>query len=387
MKSGFLWGAAASAHQVEGYNIHNDWWAWEQSLPANKRSGRAADHYHRFAADFALARALGHNAHRLSLEWSRIEPSPGHFNERAIEHYRQVLEELKKQKLTSFVTLHHFTNPVWFARAGGWEAGGAARAFARYVRVVAERLGDLVDYWVTINEPMVYAVESYRKGTWPPQSKNFLSLWRVIDNLASAHRQAYRVIHRQFPGAKVGLAQSVVAFKPNNPHSLFDALAVDVCDWWYNHRFIRRTAGTHDFIGLNYYFSAVRPAPAPAEALAKAGPTTDLNWPIDPDGLTQALLDFKQYQLPIYITENGLADAADSRRADFIRSHLRAIEVAQTQGADVRGYFHWSLLDNFEWAEGFTPRFGLVKINYDTLERTPRPSAYVYKAIIEQAKL
>lgn len=366
----FLWGAATSAHQVEGNNIHNDWWAWEQKLPPGRRSGKAADHYHRFPEDFALAKSLGHNAHRLSLEWSRIEPAEGSWNERAIEHYRQILEELKRQGLTSFVTLHHFTNPIWFARAGGWARLDAARTFARYVRVVTQRLGDLVDFWQTINEPMVYVKKSYWDGDWPPAGhRNFLAMERVIGQMACAHQAAYDVIHHHSLVAHVGLAQNVVAYSGS---------LAPLYDWYYNHRFFNLTRGRHDFIGLNYYYSSTKPAQP------WAGAVSDLGWPIDPAGLTKELLDFKKYQLPIYITENGIADADDSRRADFIRSHLRAIEVAQAAGADVRGYFHWSLLDNFEWAAGFTPRFGLVEVDYNTLARHPRPSAYVYKAIIEQ---
>ncbi|MFH1354387.1 MAG: glycoside hydrolase family 1 protein [bacterium] len=367
MTEPFIWGAATSAHQVEGNNTHNDWWEWEQNTPGVTSSGRAADHYSRFKEDFALAKSLGHNAYRLSLEWSRIENEKGKWNEQALKHYRQVLEELKKQNMISFVTLHHFTNPLWLAKSGGWVSREAIEEFTRYVEIIINRLGDLIDFWVTINEPVVYASQAYWHGCWPPQKKNVWSMWRVLKNMAAAHRRAYRIIHRASPLARVGLAKHVIGYSPEQR----------LKNYWFNHYFFSLTRGRHDYIGVNYYFVD--------QNKPWQGPKSDLDWPICAEGLTRALVDMKRYNLPIYVTENGLADADDSRRADFIRDHLRAIEEAQRQGADVKGYLHWALLDNFEWEKGFAPRFGLVEVDYKTMERKVRPSAYVYKAIIESA--
>ena len=347
--------------------MHSDWWAWEQHTAGVERSGRASDHWHRYKEDFAIARKLGHNAHRLSLEWSRIEPRKGKWNKPALAHYREVLQELRCQGLASFVTLHHFTNPQWFAQAGGWASARSPELFKRYASTVVNHLGDLVDFWVTINEPMVYATQSYWHRRWPPQKHNMLAMWRVIRHLARAHRGAYRIIHRRFDEASVGIAKHAIAYSPGRGSA----------EWWFNHYFYTLTRGTHDYLGINYYFSS--------NWEKWNGPTSDLGWPINPEGLTAVLLHMKRYGLPIYITENGLADAEDTQRADFICSHLRAVEKAQAQGVQVRGYLHWSLLDNFEWADGFNPRFGLVAVDYDTMKRTVRPSAYVYKAIIEQA--
>lgn len=397
----FLWGAATSAHQVEGNNIHSDWWAWEKrrrgdlptaGRPADRQAGRsglAADHYKRFADDFALAASLGHSAHRLSLEWSRIEPAQGQWNAAAITHYRDVLLALRAAGLVSFVTLHHFTNPVWLAQRGGWESAAAVRHFTRYTKYVVQHLGDLVDFWVTINEPIVYAQQSYWTRRWPPQKRSGLLFERVVRHLASAHNLAYNEIHRQLPLARVGLAHQMIAFQPARPDVWADQKLAALSSWWFNHRFLSLTLGSHDFLGLNYYFSSAKQWqwwPPRSTTVPWAGATSDLKWPINPQGLTQVLLELKRYKRPIYITENGLADASDSQRADFIRDHLRAVEQAQAQGADVRGYLHWSLLDNFEWDLGFAPRFGLVAVDYPSQKRTPRPSAYVYKAIIEQAK-
>lgn len=391
MSRPFLWGAATSAHQVEGNNIHNDWWAWEAAGKVRERSGKACDHFERFPDDFAVARSLGHNAHRLSLEWSRIEPAPGAYSQRAIEHYRQVLQALRQHGLTSFVTLHHFTNPVWLARQGGWANPRASLAFANYVQHVVSQLGELVDFWITINEPMVYVLKGYWEGVWPPGHRHdWRAIERVTHHLAAAHQQAYRVIHRHFPQAHVGLAQSGVAFLPARPASWLDHQVVRLHNWYYNHRFLALTRAAHDFIGLNYYYATGRKFilrwPFFIQTDLPYPQTKPLNWSIYPAGLTDILMDFKRYQLPLYITENGLPDALDTRRGEFIRAHVRAIERAQAAGVDVRGYLHWSLLDNFEWAEGFGPRFGLLEVDFTTLERTIRPSARVLQAIIKQSQ-
>ena len=363
MAERFLYGAATSSHQVEGNNIHNDWWAWERAQVDVEDSGRAADHYNRFREDFALAAELGHTAHRFSIEWSRIEPERGKWNTNAIEHYRQVLQELRRHNMKTFVTLHHFTTPLWLTNRGGWIDGEAPELFARYAKYVAEHLGELVDFWVTINEPLVYATQSYWQARWPPQVRNVFTMHRVIRRMAQGHRRAYRVLRQVTPQVPVGIAKHVIA--NTNP----------LKGWWFNHRFFNMTGKTHDFVGVNFYFTDG----------AKGDPQSDLGWAIRPESLTQVLLDMNRYGKPIYITENGLADRDDDLRPDFIRDHLRAVEQAQHEGADVRGYLHWSLLDNFEWSDGFDPRFGLIEVDYATMERRVRPSAYVYKAIISQS--
>lgn len=372
----FLFGAATSAHQVEGNNIHSDWWAWEQSTSGVHQSGKAADHWNRFREDFALAKNLGHTAHRLSIEWSRIEPRPGEFNKKALEHYREVLLELRKQNIKSFVTLHHFTNPEWLAQKGGWETGYAVERFEIYVRYVSQQLGELVDFWVTINEPMVYASQSYWRVKWPPQKRSLISMMRVIGNLAKAHRSVYRILKMVHPNIPVGFAKHLVAYIPEHAKRLDSQMFVKIKDWWFNKRFFSLTRGAYDFIGVNYYFPGIN-------WQTWHGPKSDLGWPVYPEGLTHVLKGMKRYKKPIYITENGIADADDSRRADFIREHIRAVRDAIAQGVDVRGYLHWSLLDNFEWADGFAPRFGLIEVDYSTMERTVRPSAYVLKAFTE----
>lgn len=362
----FLFGAGTSSHQVEGGNSNNDWWEWERTRPFPLRSLRAADSWNRYGEDIVLATQLGHTAHRISLEWSRIETQEGRFNPEAIEHYKKLLQEIRSSGMKTFVTLHHFTNPLWLSRKGGWESSRTPELFARYTKYVAQHLGDHVDFWITINEPMVYALQSYGKGIWPPNKKNAWAVWKVVWNMARGHVLAYRVLHQVHPHIPVGFAKHFVAqLSP-------------LRDWFFNRFFFSLIFNRQDFIGVNYYFSD--------KANVGKLPVSDLNWPIYPKGLTQILLSLKKYKKPLYVTENGIADADDSRRADFIRSHIRAIEEAQRQGCDVRGYLYWSLIDTFEWAEGYAPKFGLIAVDFQTMERTIRPSSYVYKAIIQQAR-
>ncbi len=390
MPSSFVWGAATSAHQVEGGNLQNDWWYWERQGPARIQSGKACEHYTRFREDFALAKQLGHTAHRLSLEWSRIEVAPGKYHQPALSHYRDVLQELRRQGLASFVTLHHFTNPLWLARQGGWGNPRTALWFRAYVEQVLEALGDLVDYWITINEPNIYVLKGYWEGSWPPGKYHKLYAMRnAYTHLAIAHEQAYQTIHHHTSGAKVGIAQNMIAWQPASRASRQDRAAAALCRYFYNDYFFERTRGTHDFIGVNYYLAARKKFSWHFPYIADEKidlPRSDMGWPLYPEGLTQVLLEAKRYHRPIYVTENGIASARDDHRSAFIQAHIRAIEAAQAQGADVRGYLHWSLLDNFEWADGYPPKFGLVGVDFATQQRRIRPSAYVYKAIIKQAR-
>ena len=388
----FLWGAATSAHQVEGNN-HNDWSEWEKlgKVRHGERSGLAAGHYSRFREDFALAKTLGHNAHRFSIEWSRIEPKEGVFDMEEIEHYRQVLQELHRLGLTPLVTLHHFTNPIWVHEQNAWTNPRTIKFFLRYVDVIIEHLGAEIPYWITINEPTVKTSLGYLTKWWPPERGNAWDAWRAIRHMSVAHQRAYQMIHRRFPQAKVGVANNLSCFVPFRKHNILDR-GLNTFSWyWHNQWWMDQTFLTQDFIGLNYYFyhpckfrmtadltNFLRPEPIPGSA------HTDLGWEIHPEGLGQVLHWLKRYHRPIIITENGLADSADKQRASFLRSHVQQIDQAKKDGVDIRGYLHWSLLDNFEWREGFDPRFGLIAVDYHTLERTIRPSAYAFREIISE---
>lgn len=360
-------GAATSSYQVEGGIKHNDWTqaAREGKVPS---AGVAADHYHRFADDFELARSLGHNAHRFSLEWARIEPVEGMFNETALEHYAQVLDALHERGLEPFVTLWHFTLPEWFSKQGGFEHPRAPEQFARYCEHVVRKLGSRAKFWITINEPMVYASQGYFRGIWPPFSKDIITFFKVLMALVRAHRRAYDAMKKVSVGLQIGIAKNNKAFAPR--------WLSGIVGWFWNRRFFQLIAKHQDFIGLNYYFVQ--------GLMFRKLPRSDMGWRIYPEGLYQTIMELTRFGKPIYITENGLADAEDSRRAKFIEEHLTWMRRAITDGADVRGYFHWSLLDNFEWVDGFRPRFGLIEVDYATQARTIRPSAHAYELLIQK---
>ncbi len=396
---GFYWGAATASYQVEGGIENTDWAkaAREGRVPS---CGRACDHYHRFESDFDLAKQLGHNAHRFSLEWARIEPEEGKFNETEIEHYRQVIRALKARGIRPYTTLWHFTLPIWFSESGGFERRDAPEIFARYARHVAEKLGDDLDGISTINEPMVVNSLGWLVGEWPPFKripsinifalsdraqkgklaphtswKNlFLFFFRVDRNFAKAHNAAYDAIKSVVPDMDVSIVKHTVYFhSDNNPiHKLMATIA----NWYWTYRFMNRVIAKCDSIGLNYYQHK------------KFGDTeirsrTDMGWEVYPEGIEGALKLLGRYKKPIFVSEAGVADHDDDMRAGYIKQQVTAVWQAIQDGVDVRGHMYWSLLDNYEWAFGFEKRFGLIEIDYDTLERKIRPSAYVYKKIIE----
>lgn len=360
---GFLWGSSTSAYQVEGGNINSDW-----EVLFRPKAGAACDHYHRFEEDFDIAHSLNQNVHRLSIEWARIEPEKGQFDNREVVHYRSVLEALKKRGIKPLITLHHFTNPLWVYRRGGWRNPDTANYFASYVRFIVTQLADLCDFWVTINEPTVYTSEGYLWGRWLPGKHDPLEAALVLRYLLAAHRSAYKIIHTIQPEAQVGLAYSLNYLRTLMGGYAFNPLDRKVVNW----------SGEQDFIGVNFYR---------AVGWVNDLPKTDLNWAICPNGLSETLLKLKELNLPLYITENGIADADDDQRANYIADHLAAVQRALREGADVRGYFYWSLLDNFEWARGVEPRFGLVGVDYETMERQVRSSAKVYSRIAKQNHL
>lgn len=406
---GFLWGSATSAHQVEG-NTNNQWSVWEkqnaerlaeeaktkwmtwqqEQFPEmfrkeNYVSGQACDHYNLFEQDFDLAKELGHNAHRFSIEWSRIEPEEGKFDEKEIEHYRQVLMALRDRGMEPFVTLWHWTNPLWIEEKGGASSKEFPKYFSRYAKLMAEKLGDKMNFWITINEPMSVIPSCYITGVWPPQKKNpFLAL-KVYRVLSDAHNQAYDAIHEVMPSAQVGFANILAYFEPNRAHAGLDNLVVMIAEYFSNRKFLKMTKGHNDFLTLQYYFH--HKLAFPGIIKNENDVVSDLNWELYQKGMGHLLRWLGTFNLPIYITENGLADAKDSRRTKFITDGLSTIHEAIEDGIDVRGYFYWSLLDNFEWDKGFWPRFGLVEVDFKSQERKVRPSALEYAKICKSNEL
>jgi beta-glucosidase len=401
----FLWGAATASHQVEG-NTDNQWSDWEkknaerlaqeakskwskwqqEKFPEmfkeeNYISGRACDHYNRYEADFDLAKEGAHNAHRFSIEWSRIEPEEGKFDKSGIEHYRKVLAALCERNLQPFITLWHWTNPLWLEKEGGCSSKKFVLYFSRYAKYVVENLGDNGYFWITLNEPTAVISMAYAKGAWPPQKKNIFSALRVFNNLAQAHSLAYDLIHQVLNQAKVSFSHNMFYYEPNNPKSMLDRLVVRIAEYFGNQRFFNMIKGKKDFLCLQYYFHARLKFPGIVKNENKQ--INDLGWEIYPEGIYHILNNLKKYNLPIYITENGIADAQDEKRTQFIKDHLFWIKKSIEEGVEVRGYFYWSLMDNFEWDKGFWPRFGLIEVDYKTIERKPRKSFYAYKEIIK----
>ncbi len=394
---GFLWGAATAAYQVEGDNVCSDWWEWEKAA-GKENSGQACRHYELFRQDFDLAKNLHHNAHRLSIEWARVEPEEGQFSEEALRHYADVLRALRDCGIEPVVTLHHFTNPAWFARAGGWESAGAVRLFERYCERTVRALAKHIHFWITINEPTIYVSHAYLFGVWPPQAKSLRRMLRVERHMLSAHVKAYRLIHRiyketQLPKPAVSISQHMMAIVPCT-QSLKNRIGVYLRHKLFNERYLDALArrGTLDFIGVNYYSRQLVDVKTwglrnliadVCENNHHPVPKNALGWDIYPEGLFQLLMKLKKYRLPVMVTENGICTPVDSVRWDFIRSHLESVHKAIGQGVPVTGYLYWSLLDNFEWDKGFGPRFGLIDIDYTTCKRTVRESALQYAKVCQ----
>lgn len=413
----FLWGAATSSHQVEGNNKNNDWWNWEISGKVKESSGPACDQWNLYKNDFRLAKFLNHNAHRFSLEWSRIEPEEGKFSREAIAHYKEVIKDLRNLGLESIVTLNHFTLPLWFYERGGWLGKRSDCIFANFAERAARELGESVCYWLTINEPVGNINSAYIEGKWPPGERSLKMAAKAFVAMLRAHCLAYKAIHMVYkengwPAPKVSLAHFTEIYTPCRANSILDNISAKARHYYVNKLFIDSlmhgwclmpgmplarlpVKKSLDFIGLNYYSRGYVHS-------GKAGLFGDvcslthhrdsckrnfLNWEIYPKGIYTLLMEFKQYSLPILITENGICAKDDNDRLDFIKDHLKEVALAIEGGANVFGYLYWSLIDNFEWAHGFGPRFGLIEVDYATQQRIVRPSARVYADIIKRQKL
>ena len=398
----FLWGAATSAYQVEGNNLNSDWWEWERRVGLKEISGEATRHYQLYKADFDLAKLLNHNCHRLSIEWSRIEPKEGKFLNNEIDHYIDVILSLRQRNLEPLVTLHHFTNPLWFSRLGGWLNKKAVDYFLRYVERIVEPLCDQVKYWITINEPIVYMYYAYMLGKWPPQEKSFFKAAKVKENLILAHIRSYKLIHeiykkRNLVLPSVSLANNTMVFVPCSL-TLRNKIATYLRDREFNFEFIEKLirAESLDFVGINYYTrSLIDIENYSLRSLlldtCKKGHSNlqknSLGWDIYPEGLYNLLLRLKKYNLPIFILENGICTEDDNMRWNFIYEHLKNIHQAMEKGVNVLGYVYWSLLDNFEWDKGFSPRFGLIELDYSTHQRTIRESAKKFALVCKNGRL
>lgn len=407
----FLWGVSTSSHQVEGHT-HNQWTVWElenakalatkaeyilkdlenwdeikaeAKNPANYVSGDATDHYNRYEEDFQIIKKLNMNAYRYSIEWSRVEPEEGSWNAEAIEHYKKYTSRLKSMGIEPIVTLFHFSMPVWFAAKGGFEKRSNIQYFTRYAEKIISELGPHVRIIVTLNEPTVYALESYHEHHWPPAyvHKKY-KVWRVLNNLARAHRQTAKLLHNMNRRYKVTISHNSMYFYPGD-NAWLSRVSSHVMQYMQDDYFLKKVVKHCDVLGVNFYFSnrvyGYR-VHSPNEYVS------DVGWDLSPLHIQYVLERLHQkYKLPLIVTESGLADSDDNQRRWFITQQLIGMQKALDEGVDIRGYLHWSLLDNFEWAYGRWPRYGLVAVDYTTQKRTLRPSAIWFGKVIRSLRV
>jgi beta-glucosidase len=420
LPSGFLLGTATASLQIEGGDTNNSWYRWSES--GHIRDGShcrvACDHWNRVDEDVRLMTAIGANAYRMSLEWSRIEPEEGRFESAALEHYRREVEQLIASGIRPMITLHHFSNPLWFEDDGAWMNSEAPARFLRYVRKVLAVLGDQVADWITINEPNVYLIMGYVFGDWPPGETDVGSVFRGARIMSRAHALAYLAIHEEreaagYSDTRVGVAHHLRVYDPAG--GPLDRLSTGILKRLSQDIFVEAmTTGKSkfpvgrldlpsqrgangllsDFLGINYYSrDTVRFSLKPSDGFAvrstpDGAPVNDLGWEIYPAGLYRVIRQYWQrYRLPVMITENGTCDAVDRLRPRYLADHLAQVVRAQNEGIPVPAYFHWSLMDNFEWIEGTSARFGLYEVDFQTQKRTMRESGRLFAEIADSGSL
>lgn len=409
---GFFWGASTSSHQVEG-GTYNQWTVWELenagrlakeaptqlnwlpvwksieakvSDPNNYVSGEGVQHFTRYKEDFDIAKGLGLNAFRFSIEWSRIEPEEGKWDQAAIDHYRNYIRELKKRGLEPFLNLWHWTNPVWFEEKGGFLKHGNIGYFLRFAATVMEEFGDELNYVLILNEPNIYAWYAYGEGRWPASKHSIFAFLRVYVNLMSAHRQAYKLLKRIAPNVQYSSAPQLVMNVPKDPNNYWHKFGAWTANIGNNSVWFWATRGRYDFIGFNNYFKNYMKGVGINFDNPKV-PLNDMGWYMEPAAVAEVARDLhrKYPDMPLFITENGVADAGDKHRKWWIQETLKAVSTAVKDGVPIKGYFHWSLLDNFEWAEGWWPKFGLVEVDREHgYKRKLRPSAKWFAATIKK---
>ena len=425
--SDFVWGAATAAYQVEGAATEDgrgeSIWDRFSATPGKVVNGAtgavACDTYHRYAEDIGLMRSLGIGAFRLSVAWPRILPEGrGRVNQAGLDFYDRLVDDSLASGLDPYVTLYHWDLPQVLEDRGGWPARETVEAFTEYTEVVVSRLGDRVRHWITQNEPWVASWLGYGLGLHAPGRKSDSDALAAGHHILVAHGRAAEVLRREAPASEVGIAIDLVPMYPFSDNEA-DVEAAHREDGFRNRWFLEPVLGRGypedmlerydeilptiedgdmdtiaaplDFLGINYYTRSVVRASV-GEVPAEGAEHTEMGWEVYPDGLYRLLVHLQTvYEPPeLYITENGAAFAdarengrvADSRRVSYLEGHLDAVVAAIAEGVPVRGYFLWSLLDNFEWAFGYSRRFGIVYVDFDTLERVPKDSFTWYRDFI-----
>ncbi len=404
----FMFGTATASLQIEGGDKNNSWYRWAEQghIKDNTHCIVANDHWNRVEEDIELMKKLNCRVYRMSLEWSRIEPEKGKFNSEAIEHYKWEIQKLIEAGINPLVTLHHFSNPLWMEDEGAWLNAEAVSYFERYTEYVVSKLGEHVCDWVTINEPNVYLLIGYVFGEWPPGKTSIKDYLKGAKNMIMAHIKSYNKIHEVrtkmgFRDTMVGVAFHLRVYDPKHGTALEKRLCKNT-DHLTQEIFIQgMTEGKlvfpvgsgyplgkgkyFDFFGINYYTRDIISFTLnPSQLFAKTevkedAPVNDLGWELYPEGLYRICKKYyDRFKQPIYITENGTCDSKDAFRTRYIYDHIQQVKRLIDEGVDVQRYYHWTLMDNFEWIEGLSARFGVVEVNFDTLERKIRKSGQFY---------
>jgi beta-glucosidase len=413
--SDFRWGVSVAGNSVEGFNLDSEWWAWEQEsghIKLGHTSGLACDWWKNAEADFDRAADLGVSALRLSVEWPRVEPGPNVFDDHVLQRYAAMLRALRERDIEPMVTFHHFSNPLWMAERGGWEQRGAIGLYSRYVRRAVEALADDCDLWCTFNDPNLYAYMAYGEGHFPPGKSDARAAIKVLRHMIEAHAAAYREIHSVQPDARVGLAHHYRPVAPADREAPEDVRTARRAHQTYNRAIVgsiwqgrwlsplgvgpapglRRKL---DWIGFSYYgrdlvqFDGRGRRAMLGRRLVSPGAEV-LNGGLGeyyPQGLFECLQDLARMEIPIYVTENGIPDGEDDLRPRYLVAHLYEVWRALQRSYPIVGYYHRTLLDGFEWADGWTQRFGLLAFSPDSPARTPRRSAHLYSDIAHSGSI
>ena len=396
---GWMWGTATAAHQIEGGNTNNDWWEWEHTdgSVCAESSGDATDSYHRWFEDLKLVKEMGLDAYRFSIEWSRVEPAQGEFSLAELEHYREIMVAAHELGLKNSVTFHHFTTPTWAAEQGGWENPQIVEWFTRFCDIAVQHLGDHIDIAATFNEPNVVAMAGYVQGIFPPGKHGGVEVFRTVtENIVAAHKGATQVL-KAGPGTfPVGLTlaiSDIVVHPDADPTSQGVRMSDMPTDAdadpfpWLMAGIYLDAARADDYIGVQTYFTMhvgpdFQELPKPADWRL-----TQMGWTFTPESLGITVRTAAAATgVPVIVTENGVATTDDAERIEYYSRSLGALREAMDDGVDVRGFFAWSLLDNFEWAEGYRPLFGLVAVDRLTFERTPKPSAAWFAGVVASSR-
>jgi beta-glucosidase len=403
---GFQWGVATSAFQLEG-SPHADWTGWDDALRAHPG---VTNHYELYRDDLRLLKDLGVNAYRFSIEWSRIQPRADTWDETVIAHYQEIVDIIRGYGIEPMVTLHHFTHPRWFLERHPWHKNSSREKFLRFVEKIASSITGVRD-WITFNEPYVILLGGYLEGCTPPGIRDVKLSMMALRNIFTSHGRAYDIIRAHVPGARVSIAHNMSVFAPWKRWNPLDRLLSRTAKYFYNHSIIDafRTGtfvikfpfsrpltielpikGKLDFFGVNYYtrihlrFNPFRKMGVELRNRDLDGRgLTNVGWEIHPRGLARVLRYASRLNVPLVITENGIATHDSQLKTRYLREHVDVIEECLHNGLDVRGYFYWTLIDNYEWLHGLDARFGLYRVDFETLQRAPTSAATYYTYLIE----